>query len=316
MSSFFSDIHEPIYCVDQMQFCKQNTVIGPLIAEMYNMLKFPDEEPDKSWKRKIAEFLLRDNPNLPRITNICNRCLRKNFVETPQQTIITSMKQDREPLRSFRKGLKITPSFHTQDLSADTVDSSLNVTSSSCISCSIFSSQDNLATQQHTYPKKPVEEVITIKTVPLHAPLVIPECVPLEGDVVDTLIDMGEEEEEFAEEEGDEGKPSGYLPPQEVPADEAPKAGEEAPPDDVPPPPAEQEVPPPAEGEPEPEKPSVSEAPEAPAENVADAAPPEPPAAESAPAPEAEEAKEENAAEPPVEEPPPEWIEKELVKAF
>ncbi|TMW48265.1 hypothetical protein DOY81_006658 [Sarcophaga bullata] len=148
-------IYEPIYCPIQLNFCLNNPLVESTIGKLYDIITTPSDDPHKSWKEKLAEFLMLSNKDLPHISNQCNYNTSLRAQETSQQTKITSIAATK------KTGEK--PTF--SDLDFDTDGTSVNITTSSCISCSAFGSAAECIHQDLHHP--PYEDIIKLRTAPL-----------------------------------------------------------------------------------------------------------------------------------------------------
>lgn len=139
----------------QPNFCLNNPLVETIVGKLYDIITKPSIDPHKTWKEKLAEFLILSNKALPHVSNQCNYNSNLRTQETSQQTKITSI--------AATKNLKGESSH--PDLSFDTDGTSVNITTSSCISCSAFGSVVDCmqqALQHQTY-----EDIIKARTAPL-----------------------------------------------------------------------------------------------------------------------------------------------------
>ncbi|XP_037816977.1 uncharacterized protein LOC119607214 [Lucilia sericata] len=147
-------IHEPIYCPEQIKFCDNNPLVESTINTLYDIVTNSAKDPHKSWKEKLAESLISTNTTLPHISNQCCHNLNLNAQDTAQQTKITCFKHEKVE----RKGSL------SSDLDISRDCSSLNVTTSSCVSCSAFDSDADCI--QQTF-EQPFTAIIKARTASL-----------------------------------------------------------------------------------------------------------------------------------------------------
>ncbi|XP_065371161.1 uncharacterized protein LOC135963298 [Calliphora vicina] len=149
-------IHEPIYCPEQIKFCTNNSLVQSTITTLYDIVKNREKDPHKSWKEKLAESLILANKTLPHISNQCCHSSNLNAQDMAQQTKITCFKHVKED----------DGNYLSSDMDISKYCSSLNFTTSSCVSCSGFDSGAECIKQ--TY-ERPLSEVIKARTAPLTA---------------------------------------------------------------------------------------------------------------------------------------------------
>ncbi|XP_073820094.1 uncharacterized protein [Musca autumnalis] len=170
-------IFEPIAYPDQMEFSKDKPFVASLISGVYDIVTQTSVDPHKSWKEKLANFLLLSNKDLPQVSNQCSWNSSLNMREIGQQTKVTAFKHDHNLAFKHSKS-------STMDL--DTDGTSLNLTTSSCVSCSDFNSNDDCLQQGIS-----LMNMIKMKT----APLAISESSSEVNEIIPTEKQQHVEEE-------------------------------------------------------------------------------------------------------------------------
>uniref|UniRef100_A0A1A9UXF1 NDK domain-containing protein n=1 Tax=Glossina austeni TaxID=7395 RepID=A0A1A9UXF1_GLOAU len=175
-------IHEPIFPLEQLKFCKKADIIGPMMHELYDIVNQKDDkDANKGWKTKLAEALDLSHAGLPQISNLCNYSPSPNMLGKAIQTKATSFK----PIRLHPgAGTGSTATLKSHAISYTTQGTTLDSSSSSCISCTSFESIDKCLRQ--AYRKVPLADLIKAKTAPL-------EISGSEKDL--QKIEMGEEKQ-------------------------------------------------------------------------------------------------------------------------
>lgn len=160
---FVTDIHEPIFALEKLAFCKKAHIIGPMAHELYDIVNQKDDkDANKSWKIKLAEALELSHAGLPQISNFCNYSPSPNMLGKAIQTKATSFK----PVRLHPgAGTGSTATLKSHAISYTTQGTTLDTSSSSCISCTSFQSIDTCMRQ--SYRKVPLADLVKAKTAPL-----------------------------------------------------------------------------------------------------------------------------------------------------
>uniref|UniRef100_A0A1A9WJR8 NDK domain-containing protein n=1 Tax=Glossina brevipalpis TaxID=37001 RepID=A0A1A9WJR8_9MUSC len=155
-------IHEPIYPLEQLKFCTKTHIIKPMMSELYDIVtQKDDKDANKSWKTKLAEALELSHAGLPQISNLYNYSPSPHMLAKAIQTKATSFK----PVKLHRGmdgGSSATLKSHVLSC---TTQGTLDLSSSSCISCSSFQSIDTCMRQ--SYRKLPLSDLVKAKTAPL-----------------------------------------------------------------------------------------------------------------------------------------------------
>lgn len=142
---------------EQAKFCADNPVIEKTINALYDIVTNPKKEEHKSWQEKLAESLIGTNRDLPNISNLCSYNLDLNKQDTAQQTDISSLMIEGRKDNALRK-------TSSNDISKNC--SSLNFTTSSCLSCSGFESG---AVCFQRPSQNPLEQIVRDRTANLEA---------------------------------------------------------------------------------------------------------------------------------------------------
>uniref|UniRef100_A0A1B0A802 Uncharacterized protein n=1 Tax=Glossina pallidipes TaxID=7398 RepID=A0A1B0A802_GLOPL len=154
-------IHEPIFPLEQLEFCKKAHIIGPTMHELYDIVNQKDDkDANKAWKIKLAEALELSHAGLPQISNFCNYSPSPNMLGKGIQTKATSFKPAR-----LHPGTGSTATLKSHVISYTTQGTTLDTSSSSCISCTSFQSIDTCMRQSHR--KVPLADLVKAKTAPL-----------------------------------------------------------------------------------------------------------------------------------------------------
>uniref|UniRef100_A0A1A9WJR4 C2H2-type domain-containing protein n=1 Tax=Glossina brevipalpis TaxID=37001 RepID=A0A1A9WJR4_9MUSC len=145
-------IHEPIYCPEHLNCCNTESVMRPIIAQLYDIVTQQDGINSKiPWKTTFTEELMSTHQNLAIITNASNYA--PNLINAATQTKDTS----------YQTVSVCDPLLKTPTISC----SSQNVTSSSCLSCTVFGSDDKYVGQIHR--KVSLVDLVKAKTIPLES---------------------------------------------------------------------------------------------------------------------------------------------------
>uniref|UniRef100_A0A1I8NVK7 Nucleoside diphosphate kinase-like domain-containing protein n=1 Tax=Stomoxys calcitrans TaxID=35570 RepID=A0A1I8NVK7_STOCA len=150
-------IYEPIRCLGQHDFSCDNPLISSQIIKVYDLVGKPDTGPLKSWKRKLAEWLIHSNKDLPQVSNQCSKNPALNIHEMAEQTKGTALPYRQGDLQSKTKTSNSSVDF-------DSDGTSFSITTSSCVTCSGFSGREEYVQQQQS-----LTDIINSKTAPLSA---------------------------------------------------------------------------------------------------------------------------------------------------
>ncbi|XP_005186032.1 uncharacterized protein LOC101889369 isoform X2 [Musca domestica] len=179
-------IFEPITHPDHMEFSKDNSIVSSLISGVYDIATQPATEPHKNWKEKLTDCLILSNKNLPRVSNQCSWNPSVNVREISQQTKITTLKHN--------NNAALNDSNFSIDFDTDGI--SLNITTTSCVSCSDFNSGDDCILQG-----KSLIYMTKMKTAPLEVRSASTSEIDIgilsstkEGIEKGLIVDMEEEE--------------------------------------------------------------------------------------------------------------------------
>lgn len=127
-------------------------------SEIYAIVTEPESDNRKIWKQQLVDWVIFPHKDRPGVSGQCLHHPDLNLRETAQQTDgVTVLKH------GCRKGDQ--ENHHISDMCFDSDGTSLNLTTSSCVTCSNFSSTDICAQQ-----KRPFIDVIKAKTAKLTIP--------------------------------------------------------------------------------------------------------------------------------------------------
>lgn len=128
-------------------------------SEIYATVTEPESDNRKIWKQQLVDWVIFPHKDRPGVSGQCSHHPDLNLRETAQQTDdVTVLKH------GCRKGDQ--ENHHISDMCFDSDGTSLNLTTSSCVTCSNFSSTDICAHQK----RPPFIDVIKAKTAKLTIP--------------------------------------------------------------------------------------------------------------------------------------------------
>ncbi|XP_075169509.1 uncharacterized protein LOC142241605 [Haematobia irritans] len=151
-------IFEPIDCFEQVNISCNNPFVSSLIGQVYEITTKTEIDPHKSWKQKLAEWLILSNKDLPQVSNQCVLNPSPNVRNIAQQTKMTFIKPQ------YGDQIVNDKASKSSGMGFDTDGTSLNITTSSCMTCSDFASSDIYFQKQDSS----LLDLIKSKTVPLN----------------------------------------------------------------------------------------------------------------------------------------------------